>query len=547
MRLNRFQLSNRYWHTIRHLKFKQIAFQLYYRLYKPHLTNSQSQHFGQPLVFNVDPLPPKLSFKKDSHSATFQFLNQSHTFGKQIDWNWIEHGKLWTYHLNYFDYLNHPDLPSETGLKLINEYYLSRHEIRDGLEPYPLSLRGINWIRFFSKHNIHDYDTFLYDQYALLRRSLEYHLLGNHLLENAISLAFAATYFGQREWASKAIKIIQYELSEQILPDGGHFELSPMYHAIVMYRLSDLYNLVISNPSKTKSLSALNDQLVSTLSVMGSWLNTFQFGDGSLGWVNDASISMMPSKVPDLLRYLKALGIELSSKPLSSSGYRRFNTPNYEVLIDIGDIGAEYIPGHAHADSLNFILNWAGQPIIVDTGISTYEANERRRIERSTIAHNTVTVKDMNSSDVWASFRVGKRAQSRVNLESASEISATHSGYAHYGVEHLRTWTINDRELSISDQLIGNGSETSAKLYLHFDHNLTPVIKNNEIILPIVNITFSSKNQMILVMQEYNQAVEFNKSMKGKMVIVKFKESIKTKFIPTNDTTNSQLFNEKLA
>jgi len=528
------------------MKFKQIAFQLYYRLYKPHLRNSESQHIGQPLVFNAEPLPSKLSFKKGSQGTTFQFLNQSHTFEKQIDWNWIGHGKLWTYHLNYFDYLNNPDLPSETGLKLINEYHLNRHEIRDGMEPYPISLRGINWIRFFSKHNIHDHDTFLYDQYVLLRRSLEYHLLGNHLLEDAISLAFAASYFGQREWASKATKIIKRELSEQVLSDGGHFELSPMYHAIIMYRLSELYNLMISNPSNAKILSALKDQLVSTLSAMGSWLDSFQFSDGTLAWVNDASISMMPAKVPDLLNYLKALGIAFSSKPLSSSGYRRINTPNYELLIDIGDIGAEYIPGHAHADSLNFILNWAGDPIITDTGISTYEANERRSLERSTMAHNTVTVHDTNSSDVWASFRVGQRAQTSIRHESATEISVAHDGYAHYGVEHLRTWAFNDCELSISDQLIGNSSETSAKLFLHFDCNLTPVIKKNVIVFPMVNIHFSSKNEMILVLEEYNQAVDFNKLMKGKMVIVEFQESIITTFTSVNDSINSHRFNEKL-
>ena len=527
------------------MKFKQIVFQIYCRLCKPHLRDSKSQHVGQPLVFNAEPLPPKLSLNKDSHGTTFQFLNQSHTFEKQIDWNWRGHGKLWTYHLNYFDYLNHPDQPYEAGLKFIHEYYLSRHENRDGMEPYPLSLRGINWIRFFSKHSIHDYDTYLYDQYSLLRRSLEYHLLGNHLLENAISLAFGASYFGQREWATKATKIIKREISEQVLCDGGHFELSPMYHSIIMYRLTILYDLIISNPSEAKILNSLTDQLLSTLSAMGSWLNTFQFGDGSLGWVNDASISMMPGKASALLNYMKALGIEFSSTPLSHSGYRRVNMPNYELLIDIGDIGAEFIPGHAHADSLNFILNWAGQPIIVDTGTSTYETNERRSIERSTMAHNTVTVRDENSSDVWASFRVGKQAQARIRLESETEISVSHDGYAHYGVEHLRTWTFNDSNLSISDSLIGISSDICAKLYLHFDYKLMPIIKKAQIILPMLRIQFSSKNKMVLTLEEYNQAVEFNKVEKGKMVIVEFEESIITTFTSSNDSMNSQRSSER--
>ena len=33
------------------------------------------------------------------------------------------------------------------------------------------------------------------------------------------------------------------ELPEQILADGGHFELSPMYHALVLEDLLDLVNI----------------------------------------------------------------------------------------------------------------------------------------------------------------------------------------------------------------------------------------------------------------------------------------------------------------
>ena len=35
----------------------------------------------------------------------------------------------------------------------------------------------------------------LYNHYQLLLNNLEYHLLGNHLLENAFSLLFGAYYF----------------------------------------------------------------------------------------------------------------------------------------------------------------------------------------------------------------------------------------------------------------------------------------------------------------------------------------------------------------
>ena len=70
-------------------------------------------------------------------------------------------------------------------------------ELKDGLEPYPTSLRCINWIKYLSKENIQDevINKSLYNQYLRLLDNLEYHLLGNHLLENGLSLLFGAYYF----------------------------------------------------------------------------------------------------------------------------------------------------------------------------------------------------------------------------------------------------------------------------------------------------------------------------------------------------------------
>ena len=47
--------------------------------------------------------------------------------------------------------------------------------------------------------------------------------------------------------------------------------------------------------------------------------------------------------------------------------------------------------------------------MVTDVGVSTYEKNERRHLERSTASHNCISWGD-NSSDVWSGFRVGRRA-----------------------------------------------------------------------------------------------------------------------------------------
>jgi uncharacterized heparinase superfamily protein len=512
------------------MRIKQIWFQIYYRLRTPKYQDSNEIHIGKSLVLPELWLENNLLTIPDISRNQFSFLNRSHIFPKKIDWNWDGHGKLWTYQLNYFEPLSHPKTTAEAGLNLIEDYYSKRYDIRDGMEPYPISLRGFNWIKFFIRHNIHKYDNFLYDQYSLLRRSLEYHLLGNHLLENAISLAFAALYFDQKEWTSKTAKILQRELKEQILDDGGHFELSPMYHSIVLTRLADLYSLLLSNPEWAEDFRIIRNQLKSTLSVMASWLSTFKFSNGDLAWVNDSSISMMPASVDDILDYVNSLGIEFAIGALNNSGYRRINTVTYEMLIDVGAIGPEYLPGHAHADSLNFILNWKGEPLIVDTGISTYESNDNRRFERSTLAHNTISVGGQNSSDVWASFRVGRRAKTRIITETSDVISAIHSGFQHLGVKHSRTWKSEESTLTIKDELYGGVKKQSAQLYLHFACHLKPEIKNKQIVLSDIIIKFNSESEYDILKEEYEQAIEFNKVEKAQMVIVHFSGSIVTEF-----------------
>ena len=71
-------------------------------------------------------------------------------------------------------------------------------------------------------------------------------------------------------------------------------------------------------------------------------------------------------------------------------GYRRLQGSRQEAIIDVGNITATYQPGHTHADTFTYELHIDDCPVIVDTGISTYNKTPRRLYERSTQAHNTV-------------------------------------------------------------------------------------------------------------------------------------------------------------
>ena len=87
----------------------------------------------------------------------------------------------------------------------------------------------------------------------------------------------------------------------------------------------------------------------------------------------------------------------------------RMEAGAYVVLAKTGEIGPSYQPGHAHADTWTFELWKDGAKAVTDTGCSTYVPGAVRSYERGTRAHNTVVVDGRDSSEVWASHRVGRR------------------------------------------------------------------------------------------------------------------------------------------
>lgn len=501
-------MFSRYYHTLIHLKPIQIRYQLWYRIrrywrkligYKYPLSIRKE---GYPV--ELKPFIPKYtSFK----NCQFTFLNQSKAFtDNNIEWNYKEFGKLWTYNLNYFDFLLQQTIMPEIGYELIADFIPKLKSESTALEPYPIALRGINWIKFISRHckddkggrsNLSEINACLYAQYRILLDNLEYHLLGNHILENGFSLLFGAFYFKDKTLYNKAIEIISSELNEQILDDGGHFELSPMYHQIILDRLLDCINLVQNNKQFDNQLS-LQTLMMEKALKMVQWLNYITFSNNQIPLLNDSVPGIAPTS-EKLNQYAIRLGIRSdktlhiisqNSINLSQSGYRRFKGTSYECIIDVGSIGSNYQSGHAHADTFNFALNINNQPFIVDTGISTYNANQNRLFERGTSAHNTVTIEDHNSSDVWSSFRVAQRASVKIIKEDLNGVFAEHNGFRQFNTVHKRNWNFLEDSIIINDLL--NGDKKFGKAHFWFGPQLKPIIKDNEVIVANTKLTFEN-------------------------------------------------------
>ena len=521
-------------HTVKYLKAIQMYYRLYYflrnRLFRYNVKKRIIHDFN-PIVWENEIDFDNSYFKKEN---SFTFLNIPHSFSDKINWNINQFGKLWTYNLNYFDFLNQENISKETGLQLIQDFIKNDALLKDGKEPYPISLRGINWVKFLSNNQLKDevINNTLYFHYCILFKNLEYHLLGNHLLENAFSLLFGAYYFQHEKFYAVSKKLLISELNEQVLKDGAHFELSPMYHQIILSRLLDSIQLIKLN-SKWKK-----DYLLSFLeqkaSLMISWLQNITFSSGKIPMVNDATYNIAPSSI-QLFSYAKNLGIINQKIPLSDSGYRKIISDNYELFIDVGNVGPDYQPAHAHSDTFNFELIKEGDPIFVDTGISTYEKNNKRLEERSTHSHNTVEINSQNQTEVWGGFRVARRAKI-INLkENNRSISASHDGYKQKGLIHNRVFEWSDYEITIRD-FLNQSSLNKAQAHFHFHYSITkPILKNDKIILSDRSVSISFVGHSNIKLSSYDLSAGFNKTNKAFKLIVDFDKNLKTLVNLTND------------
>jgi len=498
--------------TIKFLKPIQINYRVYYLI-----RNRYRNFINKKLLLLKSSNSNSLEFIESINiidcylgNREFKFLNLSKEFKKNIDWNYIEYGKLWTYNLTYFDFLsqNHKD-----SLCLIDDFIDNIDNIKDGLEPFPISLRGINWIKYISYNNIinQKINDSLYAQYYILLDNLEYHLFGNHLLENVFSLLFGAYYFKDDVLYEKSKEMLTQQLEEQILEDGGHFELSPMYHQIMLFRLLDCINLLQNNSWKKKS--NLLDFLVDKAELMLGWLENISYKDGTIPLVNDSTNNIAPTSL-QLLDYANRLNIQINNLPLSKSGYRKISKNKYECIVDIGHIGAEYIPGHAHADTFNFELQIDGKYFIVDTGLSTYETNDRRILERTTSSHNTVEVNGKSQSEVWGGFRVANRANIIALNEGNNTIEATHDGYKKDNIYHTRKWSFEENKIIIEDSLSQSANGIAR---FHF----SPNIHQDEILnrFNMGESDFEFKN--------YEYSPQFNMKINALVLQIKFQDFVK--------------------
>ena len=227
----------RYLYTLRYLQPRQVAARLWFRLHRPRPDLRAAPPVRALAGLYQAPIEPQPTLVAP---WVFRFLHTERRCLHVDDWQPADVDRLWTYNLHYFDDLNAEVAASRRGWHHdLLERWVAENPPGQGAgwEPYPLSRRIVNWIKWELRGS--ELPAACRSSLAVQARwllgRLEYHLLGNHLCANAKALVYAGLFFAGREaegWYSRGMRILERELRDQVLADGGHFERSTMYHAI---------------------------------------------------------------------------------------------------------------------------------------------------------------------------------------------------------------------------------------------------------------------------------------------------------------------------
>ena len=485
----------RLWHTVRHLKPVQVYGRVRFRLARP--------------APDLRPAPARRAMGGASGGATggvwaeparrepsLVSATQMRFLGEERDldahgWDDPALAKLWRYNQHYFDDLAAVDAAARTAwhreliARWIDECPPGRGT---AWEPYPTSLRIVNWIKWLHAGNepVPAMLNSLAAQVRFLGKRLEWHLLGNHLFVNAKALVFAGLFFQGDEadgWREAGWRILRDEIPEQILDDGGQFERSPMYHALAVEDMLDLANAMRAHPG----VCAGDDErrVTDRLASMRRFLAGVCHPDGEVAFFNDSAQGVAPTR-DELEEYAARLGpaarldtaapgsVGAGVAVFPTSGFIRIDHPAGDAvaILDVGPVGPDYLPGHAHADTLSFELSVAGHRVLVNSGTSQYGLGPERLRQRGTAAHNTVVVDGQDSSEVWGGFRVARRARVTVPVIQTAggrtTVECSHDGYRRLpgGGPHVRTWSFTgDRALEVRDRAAPAGK---AESHWHF-------------------------------------------------------------------------------
>lgn len=331
-------------------------------------------------------------------------------------------------------------------------------------------------------------------------RNLERHdLVNNHYLANLVGLVYLGALLPEfseaNRWGDFAWRELEREMLRQVLPDGVNFEASVAYHRLAAELFLSAAMLARANGRRLPPacLERLEKMLEVTLALTTPAGAVPLFGDNDNGRLHRLRVWEDPEREWHDHRYLLAIGavffqredfaraagdewIEAAwlfgpealafresflpaataisgdterSAAFPDGGLYVLRCPGYHLTLDAGSTGSHGRGGHGHNDALSFALFAEGLSWIIDPGTCAYTGDYRRREQdRSTAAHNTALVDDLDQipQDPQAPFSLPDSARPQVRAwVTGAEFDfwwASHAGY-----QRLPTPVVHHRQV----------------------------------------------------------------------------------------------------
>ncbi|MBW2290571.1 MAG: hypothetical protein JRG90_22525 [Deltaproteobacteria bacterium] len=277
---------------------------------------------------------------RDALAGRFTFLSRTLEFGAEINWFRADLDvgtRLWKTLLHEFSYApalatahrRDPEAGYRQRLFALQRSWSSAAPIgcpgfaRDAWNARAVATRLMHWSVAGSLLRLTSDDA---DGAALgeavgrhglfLRDNLELDLRGNHLFRDTVGLVFANEVVGG---VPDALRWLESQVREQVLPDGAHMERSPMYHAICLEDLLEV-RLLLGDAAPAWLDDALRR--------MAGLLESLLLGDGDIPLFGDAWLGEVTRA-----RRLQGRAARRPARPRPHSGARPRRPARVRIVV----------------------------------------------------------------------------------------------------------------------------------------------------------------------------------------------------------------------
>ncbi len=266
---------------------------------------------------------------------------------------------------------------------------------------------------------------------------------------------------------TRALRFLPQEIARQILPDGAHAERSPAAQLQALQDLTEIRALLQASQTQAPPV------LASAIERMAPALRMLRHGDGGMALFNGTREGSA-AQIDLVLTQAGRGGRSVSF--LSDGGFHRLQAGRSVLIVDCGAPPPAGLDRLSHAGTLSMELSIGRDRLIVNCGAFPAGPEEWHDAARSTAAHSTLVIADVNSSELKPEG-LGRRATTvevqRQEAAGAHWLDVSHDGWKRsFNAVHRRRLYMAESGEDIRGEDLVESSESqpfTLRFHLHPD------------------------------------------------------------------------------